>query len=66
MSGILWNKVPKDWILKKQTTFAFGQFTTISGRFFANYIHKYLSQNLGSDGHFEEVNVSKSQLNQNL
>ena len=29
-------------------------------------LHKYLSQNLGSDGHFEEVNMSKSQLNQNL
>ena len=29
-------------------------------------LHKYILQNLGSDGHFEEVNVSKSQLNQNL
>ena len=25
----------EDWILKKQTTFAFGQFTAISGRFLA-------------------------------
>ena len=29
-------------------------------------LHKYLSHNLGSAGHFEEVNVYKSQLNQNL
>jgi hypothetical protein len=42
----------KDWPLKKQTTFAFGQFTTISGHFFPTaYI--YISQNLGADGHFE-------------
>ena len=27
-------------------------------------LHKYLSQNLGADGHFEGLNVSKSQLNQ--
>ena len=33
------NLSPKDWIPKKQTTFAFGQVTTISGRFFANYIN---------------------------
>ena len=30
---------PKDWIPKKQTTFAFGQVTTISGCFFANNIN---------------------------
>ena len=30
---------PKEWRLKKETTFAFGQFTTISGHFFANYIN---------------------------
>ena len=29
-------------------------------------LHKYLSQNLGADSHFEGLNVSKSQLNQNL
>ena len=29
----------KEWRLKKETTFAFGQFTTISGHFFANYIN---------------------------
>ena len=28
--------------------------------------HKYISQNLGADGHFEGLNVSKSQLVQNL
>ena len=27
-------------------------------------LHKHLSQNLGADGHFEGLNVSKSQLNQ--
>ena len=29
-------------------------------------MHKYISQNLGADGHFEVLNISKSQLNQNL
>ena len=29
----------KEWRLKKETTFAFGQFTTISGHFFGNYIN---------------------------
>ena len=29
-------------------------------------LHKYLLQNLGSYGHLEEVNMLKSQLNQNL
>ena len=28
--------------------------------------HRYLSQNLDADSHFEGLNVSKSQLNQNL
>ena len=27
----------KDWELEKETTFAFGNFKTISGNFFANY-----------------------------
>ena len=27
----------KEWGLEKETTFAFGQFTTISGHFLANY-----------------------------
>ena len=30
------------------------------------YLHKYLSQNLGADGHYKRLNVSKSQLDQNL
>ena len=47
----------KEWRLKKETTFAFGQFTTISGHFFCQ-IHKYLSQYLSSDGHFEGLNMS--------
>ena len=54
----------KDWILKKPTTFVFGQFTTFLAVFCL--LHKHTSQNLGSEGHFEEVNVSKSQLIQNL
>ena len=29
-------------------------------------LHIYLSQNWGADGHFEELNVSKSQLDQEL
>ena len=29
-------------------------------------LHKYISQNLGSDGHLEGLNMLKSQLNQNL
>ena len=29
-------------------------------------LHKYDSQNLGSDGHLEGLNMMKSQLNQNL
>ena len=29
-------------------------------------LHKYLSQNLGADSHFEGLNVSKSQWDQNL
>ena len=28
--------------------------------------HKYISQNLGADGHFKVLSVSKSQLDQNL
>ena len=34
-ASIIWLTVSihKDWIPKKQTTFAYGQFTTISGRF---------------------------------
>ena len=30
--------LPKDWPIKKETTFAFGRFTTRFGKFFANYI----------------------------
>ena len=30
--------IPKDWGLKKLTTFAFGHFATISGHFIVNYI----------------------------
>ena len=29
-------------------------------------LHEHLSQNLGSNGHFEDLNMSKSQLNQQL
>ena len=29
-------------------------------------LHKYISQNLDADGHFEVLNMSKSQLNQKL
>ena len=29
-------------------------------------LHKHLSQNLGADGHFELLNMSKSQLDQKL
>ena len=47
----------KEWRLKKETTFAFGQFTTISGHFFCQ-LHKYLPQYLSSDGHFEGLNMS--------
>ena len=36
---ILHKKLHKDWRLKKLTTFAFGQFMTISGHFIANYIN---------------------------
>ena len=56
--------ISKDWPFKKETTFEFGQFTT----FFCLFLPTtwYISQNLGADGHFEELNVSKSQLNQNL
>ena len=35
---ILRKELNKDWILKKQTTVAFGQCTTISDRLFADYI----------------------------
>ena len=48
----------------KETTFAFGHFTTIYGHFLANFID--LSQKLCADGHFEVLNKSKSQLNQKL
>ena len=43
----------------KDTTFEFGYFMTISGHFFWQ-LHKYLSQNLGFDGHFEVLNKFKS------
>ena len=44
-----WNK---DWRLKKLTTFAFGQFPTISGHFLAKHITIF-QKTYGSDGHFE-------------
>ena len=49
----------------KDTTFAFGNFTTIYGHFFCQ-LHRYLSQNVGADSHFEVLNKSKSQLDQKL
>ena len=49
----------------KETTFKFGYFTTISGVFFRQP-HRYLSQTFGADGHFEVLNMSKSQLDQKL
>ena len=33
---------------------------------FVCQLHEHLSQNLGSDGYFEDLNMSKSQLNQKL
>ena len=42
----------KDWRLKKLTTFAFGQFPTISGHFLAKHITIF-QKTYGSDGHFE-------------
>ena len=50
----------KEWGIERETTFAFCQFMTISGHFVTNYIHKYFSQNLSADGHFERLNMSKS------
>ena len=38
---------------------------TLSGHLFWN-LHKYILQNLDVDGHFEVLNVSKSQLDQKL
>ena len=55
----------KVWELEKDTTFTFGHFTTISVHFLVNYIFIF-SQKLSADGHFEGLNVSKSQLDQNL
>jgi hypothetical protein len=49
----------------EDTTSAFGDFTNIHGHFFCQ-LHRYLSQNLGADGHFEMLNKSKSQLDQKL
>ena len=42
----------------KSTIYKFGNFTTI--------LHEHLSQNLGANGHFEELKVSKFQLDQKL
>ena len=39
MTGDLLVTDAKDWELEKETTFAFGQFKTISGHFFANFIN---------------------------
>ena len=41
-------------------------FTTISSQISAIYIHNYLSQKRGSDGHFEVLNGSVPQLVQKL
>jgi hypothetical protein len=49
----------------KETNFKFGYFTTISG-FFFRQPHRYLSQTFGADGHFEVLNMSKSQLDKKL
>ena len=50
----------KDWPLKRLLRLANLQpFLAIFCQ-----LHKHLSQNLGADGHFEGLNVSKSQLNQ--
>ena len=49
----------------KETTFKFGHFTTNSGQFFAMYINIF-HKNLGADGHFEVLNMSKSQFKQKL
>ena len=49
----------------KSTTYEFGHFTIISGHFTANYMNIF-HKNLGSNGHFEDLNMAKSQLNQKL
>ena len=59
-SSLLWT-ICKIYSEKKLTTFAFRHFSTISGQ-----LHKYLSQNLDSNGHFEGLNIRKSQLDQIL
>ena len=33
--------MPKDWPIKKETTFEFSLFTTLFGQFFANYIQSH-------------------------
>ena len=55
----------KDWRLKKETTFAFGHFMTISGHFITNYITIF-HKKCGSDGHFEGLNNPQSQFGQKL
>ena len=52
----------------KSTTQRVGHFTAIPRVYFlANYnLHLYFSQNLGADGHFEWLKMSKFQLDQNL
>ena len=42
----------------KDNTFEFDHFMTIYGLFLQ--LHKYISLNLGSEGHFEVLNKSKS------
>ena len=49
----------------KETTFKFGHFTTNPSQFFAKYINNF-HKTLDADGHFEVLNMSKSQLNQKL
>ena len=50
---------------KKTDNFCFWSFYNRFWLFFC-HLHKYLSQNLDSDSHFEELNMCKSQLDQNL
>ena len=54
----------KDWPFKKRQLLRLANLQPFLAIFCQQ--HKYLSQDLGADGHFEGLNMTKSQLNQNL
>ena len=52
-------------LIHKKPDYINGRFTSISGHFFCQ-LHEHLSQNWGSNSHFEVLNVSKSLFDQKL